>query len=152
VTGANFPQQETAIRVYSAGTFPTPGATLATIVGPVLNDRTLNEFRFLDPPQDTVPLKVPVTAGQTFAVGLELLNQSSGNLLASAIEVDQDGCQAGRNSVLAQGSGWVNACSAGVNGDWGIRAIINPIPEPASLALLAAAALLVRRRSGRFPH
>ena len=56
VTGANFPQQETAIRVYSAGTFPTPGATLATIVAPVLNDRTLNEFRFLDPPQDTIAL------------------------------------------------------------------------------------------------
>jgi hypothetical protein len=71
--------QETAIRIYDGSTFPAPGAVLANdggadaeVVAPLLSDGVLNEFRFLDQAQ-SVPMSVPVSAGQTIAVGLEIL-------------------------------------------------------------------------------
>ena len=36
----------------------------AAIVGPQLSDGAVNEFRFLDPPTNATPMRVPVTAGQ----------------------------------------------------------------------------------------
>ena len=132
VFGGNPSSQETSITIYAAGSFPTPGASLAVVTAPVLTDGTINEFRFLDPPQNSVALQVPVSSGQTFVVGLEILNQSSGNPFASAIEIDQDGCQGGLNSVFVIPGGWQDACLLGVTGDFGIRAIVTP--EPATLA------------------
>ena len=144
-------QIEMAITVSAAGAFPTPGTPLATIVGPTLNDGVVNEFRHLDPPTNLVPLSVPVTAGQQFAVDLEFLNQSSGNPIASSILID-NAIIPGRNSVFAVPGGWLPAGPLGVTGDWGIRAII--VPEPASVVLCGSgivALLLVamRRRSSR---
>ncbi len=133
---------ETAITVSSAGVFPAPGATLATIVAPPLADHTVNEFRYLDPSFDTIALQVPVTAGQTFVVDLEFLNQNSGNLFASSIEIDLDGTLPGVNSISVVGPDtWYDSHLLGVTGDFGIRAIINPIPEPSSYMLLLAALL-----------
>ena len=147
--GPNPPSQEMAITVYAAGPFPTPGAPLAVVTAPVLTDGSINEFRFLDPPADTTALQVAVSANQTFAVGLEFLNQSSGNPFASGVEIDLDGCQAGLNSVFVLPGGWNDACLLGVTGDFGIRAIINPIPEPMTLSFLAFSALglFLRRRA-----
>lgn len=143
--GSNPASQELGIHIYSSGTFPVPGSNLATIVGPVLNDGVINEFRFLDPPTNSVPLSVPVTAGQTFVVGLEFLNQNFGNPSASSIEIDSDGCQVGLNSVYASPGTWGDACTLGVTGDFGIRAIIKPVPEPATMVLLLGGALLLPR-------
>lgn len=50
-----------AILISRAGTFPTPGASALNIVGPVLVDGALNEFRYLGENQ-TVPVIVPVAA------------------------------------------------------------------------------------------
>ncbi len=133
--GTNFPSQELGIDIFAGGVFPSPGAPLATIVAPVLSDLTINEYRHLDPPTDLVALQVPVTAGQVFVVSLEFLNQSAGNPIASGVEFDGDGCQANTNSVFAIPGGWTDACSAGVVGDFAIRAIIRPVPEPGSLLL-----------------
>ena len=45
--GAPFSLQE-AITIHRAGTYPTPGVVAEQILGPVLNDGFLNEFRYLD--------------------------------------------------------------------------------------------------------
>jgi PEP-CTERM motif len=140
----NASQIEMAITVSAAGTFPTPGAPLATIVGPTLNDGVINEFRYLDPPTNSVALNVPVTAGQIFVVDLEFFNQSSGNPTASSIEID-NAIQPGKNSVYALPGGWLDAGPQGVTGDWGIRAIIAPEPSTALLLLVGLVALGVAR-------
>lgn len=139
---------ELAINIYESGAFPTPGALLGTIPLPTLTDTTINEFRFLDPPTNSNPLQIPVTAGQTFVVALEFLNQSSGDTFAPGVEFDTDGCQLGLNTVFTISGGWADSCLLGVTGDWGIRAIVNPIPEPTTAALLGLglAGIAVRRR------
>ncbi len=139
---------ETAITISSAGTFPTPGATLATIANPTLVDMVaVNEFRFLDPPTNNNPVQIPVTAGQTIVIDLEFFNTNSGNNFASSIEHDQDGIQVGVNSVFASGV-WTDAALLGVTGDFGIRAILDPIPEPSTvpLFLFGLGVILARRR------
>jgi hypothetical protein len=123
----------------------------------VLNDTTLNEFRFLDPPTNAVGLSAPVTTGQAFVVSLEFLNQSSGNPFASGPGFDQDGCQPGLNAVEASPGGWVDACVTGVTGDWVIRAVVDCAPVapatsfPARIVLAASivlgAALAFARRN-----
>jgi hypothetical protein len=139
--GGNPQSLELGIHIFAGGTFPTPGALLATVVGPLLSDTTVNEFRHLDPPTNAVPLQIPVTAGQALVVALEFLNQSSGNMFASGVEHDLDGCQAGKNAAFAIPGGWIDACGAGVTGDWAIRAIVKPVPEPGTAILLLMGAL-----------
>jgi hypothetical protein len=140
VIGANADSTETAIHIYAAGTFPTPGTTLASIGGTngvTLKDHMLNEFRFTDPPTNSSALSVPVSAGQTFVVGLEFLNQSSGNAFASSIEVD-GALQTGKNSIYLNppNGTWTSGTDVSLPGDFGIRAILRPVPEPATMALL----------------
>ena len=151
--GGNPASQELGIHVYAAGTFPTPGALLASVTGPLMVDGSVNEFRFRDPPANNLPLQVPVSAGQTFVVAIEFLNQNAGNQFGTSVEIDGDGCQPGKNSVLVIPGGWNDAGLLGVTGDFGIRAVINPIPEPDSLSvlvpLLGGLALLRRGRSAR---
>lgn len=149
--GGDPDHQETAIRIYDGSTFPTPGAVLtndgggnAEIAIPVLADGVLNEFRHLDQAQ-TVPMSVPVSAGQTFAVGLEIFNQSSGGgSFTPSLTYDNDGCQNGKNGVfLFDSSSWSDFCPlGGQTGDWVIRAIIDtgsniPAITPMGLAALA---------------
>ena len=108
LTGGNPPSQEAAIRISAVGAFPVPGAQLAMITAPVLADTTVNEFRFLDPPADTISVQVPVTAGQTFVVDLEIFNSSSGIVMASGIEHDA-AIPFGRNAVLPNANPWADA-------------------------------------------
>ncbi len=147
---------EAAITVSAAGTFPTPGMTFDTILGPTLVDGVVNEFRYLDPPTNFVPLQISVVAGQTFVVDIEFQNANMGNLFVGSIEVDSDGCQTGLNSILSLPGGWNDAGLLGVSGDFGIRAIIQPIPEPGSfMMMLFGAAAVVRRRKpkkGQIPN
>jgi hypothetical protein len=130
--GGNPASLETAITVRAGGAFPTPGATLMTqggnpaiVVGPMLADGILNQFRFLDPPTNTQSLRLPVTSGQVVVVSLEFLNQTSGNPFASDVVWDADGCQSGKNTVFAIPGGWSDACPLGVAGDWMIRAVVD---------------------------
>ena len=106
--GGTPPSLETAITLSPAGTYPTPGAVpLATIVLPTLLDGVPNVFRHLDPPADTMPLQIPVTAGQVIVVDLEFLNTNANNNFAPSVEFDSDGCQNGLNSVFALPGGWL---------------------------------------------
>lgn len=134
--GADPDLMEHSISVLAGGTFPTPGAALtnagavpAVITTPTLMDSTLNEYRDLNDISST-PLSVPVTNGQTFVVSLEYINQNDSTNGPSTIwDADLD-CQANKNAVYIVDveppeDRWVNACDAGVPGDWMIRAIVD---------------------------
>ena len=129
--GGNPTSTERFVNIYGGGTFPTPGPLLAQIQLPMLNDGSANEMRHLDPPVDSVPVNIPVTSGQSFVVALEFLNQNAGNNFGSSVEFDQDGITPNVNSVFAVPGGWIDAGAAGLTGDFGIRAIVRPVPEPA---------------------
>jgi len=138
---------ETAITVHTAGTYPVPGAVLATLSTPFLADVGINEFRNFDPAM-SVPLKIPVAAGQTFVVALEIFNTQSGSPIEPSVVYDGDGCQAGLNAIFPQPSAtWVDACPLGVLGDIAFRAVIDEsvVPVPAadgSLRVVLAMLLL----------
>jgi hypothetical protein len=138
--------------------YPVPGAVLATIAAPTLIDGGPNEFRYLDPGTNVLPLSVAVVAGQDFFVDLEnavafaALTPSTPSLYFS----DQNPADYQRNLIHIEETNtnlypdWFPV-GIGVSraGDWGIRAIIQPVPEPSTYALAAIGAvtlLAVRRR------
>ena len=123
VTGTEPQSIEESIKIFEAGSFPVPGAELASIVGPLMTDGVINEFRYLDENQ-TIPLIVPVTNGQTFVVSFKFLEDPSPSNGPSVVN-DVDGCQAGRNTIDAVGLGWISSCLLGVGGDWVIRAVVD---------------------------
>jgi hypothetical protein len=113
---------EDSISIYAAGTFPTPGALLELLEGPVMTDGVLNEFRYIDEAQ-TILLSVPVTADQVFVVSFKFANDPPA--LGPSVVTDTSGCQGGKNAVDATSLGWVNACALGVSGDFVIRAVVD---------------------------
>lgn len=113
---------ERAIHIYSGTTFPTPGAELALLEGPVLSDGYVNEFRYLDEAQ-SVPLNVPVTSGQQFYVTLEFDNPTDIANGTASVFRDTSGCQASKNVLYAVPGGWLDFCLF-LSGDLVIRAVI----------------------------
>lgn len=140
--GINPTTLERFVNIYSGGTFPTPGPLLAQVNLPPLSDGSANEFRHLDPTTNLIPMQIPVISGQTIVVALEYLNNTSGGGVPSSVETDADGIQAGKNSIFAIPGGWADAALVGVPGDFGLRAIIQPIPEPTTALLLAMGSTL----------
>jgi uncharacterized repeat protein (TIGR01451 family) len=142
-TAANSIEQ--SIEVLRAATFPQPGAVQASILGPVMNDGVLNEFRFLDE-NNTIPLNVAVAANEVFVVAFEFGNvppQGSGPSLVR----DVDGILPGRNGLLADIGGtfqWFNSATLGLTGDWVIRAVVDcpavPTQVDVSIAMSATPA------------
>ena len=126
-SGGTAPQFGEKIEIFRSGTFPNPGMVAQTILGPLLNDGVINEFRFLDENQ-TIPLVVPVTANETFVVSLDF-DVAPPQPEGPSVVRDTDGCQAGRNAIfaeLAPGTNvWFSACALGVTGDWVIRAVVD---------------------------
>jgi hypothetical protein len=123
LTGTAQQSIEDSITIFQAGSFPFPGAELAILEGPLMTDGGFNEFRFLDENQ-TIPLSVPVTGGQTFVVSFQFLNDPNPASGPSLVN-DTDGCQAGKNTIDAVGIGWISSCLLGVGGDWVIRAVVD---------------------------
>jgi len=116
---------EEAIHIYDGATFPTPGTELETLVGPVMTPGYWNEFRYLDEAQ-TMPLLVPVTAGQNFYVTLEFYNPTDVGNGGPSVVRDVDGCQSGRNVLggdIGAGWNWYDFCLL-ISGDIAIRAVI----------------------------
>ncbi|MGD2111694.1 MAG: IPTL-CTERM sorting domain-containing protein [Phycisphaerae bacterium] len=113
---------EDSIKIFEAGTHPTPGALLETIGGPVMTDGVLNEFRYLDENQ-TIPLIVPVSSGQGFVVSFKFLNTPNPTEGPSVV-TDADGCQFGKNGLDEITFGWLDPCLLGVSGDFVIRTIV----------------------------
>jgi hypothetical protein len=112
---------EDSITVYNAGNFPNPGSIKDTFEAPALNDGVLNEFRYQDENQ-TIPISIPVTAGEEFVVSLRFFNNSA--LALPSVVSDNDGCEPQKNAVKAIPGGWTDACSLGVSGNWVIRAVV----------------------------
>jgi hypothetical protein len=163
-SGGSLQSLEDAITVYEAGSFPNPGPIIlngdgqpAELVGPVMTDGGLNEFRFLDE-FNTQPLSIPVTAGQQFVVSLRFFNDNQCNPLlgedcsgvpsvASDCETPPlcfGSCQAGKNAVKVNGIQWTDACSLGVSGDWIIRAVVDCPPEPPGACCLPDGSCVVQ--------
>lgn len=130
VPGDTLPSVEEAIHIYDGSTFPAPGSELLTLAGPVLTDEALNEFRYIDD-QQTIPIDVPVSAGQQFYVTLEFANPTNidpndpndPDYTASVFR-DLNGCQAGKNVLYAIPGGWLNFCIL-ISGDLVIRAVVD---------------------------
>lgn len=102
---------ESAINIY-AGALPNPGSPIFSLPGPVLTDGVINEFNL-----DVIPGHIRVDSGP-FTVSLEFYNDNAGNYLLPSIVDDGNGCQAGKNVIYAIPGGWMDACAAGVTGDW----------------------------------
>ena len=126
---------EDSIIVYNAGVFPNPGSVKDSFDGPALQDGGLNEFRYEDETQ-TIPISIPVSAGEEFVVSLRFGNSNSANQLLPSIVSDRSGCQGGKNAVKVNGTTWTNACALGVSGDWVIRAVIDCGSEPVGAACM----------------
>ena len=115
-----------AIDIFRSGSFPDPGALAESIGGPVLNDGVLNEYRFLDE-NNTIPLIVPVTQGETIVVAL-LFAEAPPAPLGPSVVRDTDGIVPGRNTVYSNfglGFEWRSSESLGLSGDWVIRAVVD---------------------------
>ncbi|HFC29435.1 MAG TPA: DUF11 domain-containing protein [Oceanospirillales bacterium] len=123
-----------SIKFYDAGTFPNPGSMLDEIVGPVLTDGVINEYRFKDE-NSVIPLIVPVTNGNTYVMSLKFLEQPPAT--GPSVVNDTDGCQAGRNGInaLLPPLTWFSSCDLGVSGDWVMRAVIDCTAPPNTLDL-----------------
>ncbi len=87
---------------------PTPN-TPAELIGPVMQGNALHEFRFLDE-NNTVPLSIPVVAGQTFVVSFEFGENHHINPGPDTptIPVDVgDGVMPGRNGIFGIPGGFL---------------------------------------------
>ena len=116
---------EQEIDIYDAGTFPGVGNLLQHIVGPVMTDGVINEYRYLDENQ-TMPLSVPVSQNQTYVVAFFFANPP--NPMQGPSVVADTGCQEGKNTLfgdLGGGFAWFSSCTIGVSGDWVIRAVVD---------------------------
>lgn len=128
------PSVEEAIHIYDGSTFPTPGPELELLEGPVMTPGFWNEFRYLDEAQ-TIPLHVPVTAGQKFYVALEFYNPTDVQHGGPSVVRDIDGYTAGCNVLFGYipGYGWrwwdFNGFPIYLAGDLAIRAVID-CPDP----------------------
>jgi hypothetical protein len=115
------PQQlEQAIHIYAGG-LPNPGTPIFDLPGPQMTDGFLNEFN-LEP----IAGEIVVSSGP-FTVTLEFMNDNAGDLFAPTVVHDGNGCQSGKNVIFAVPGGWLNACSAGISGDWLFYAVYRPV-------------------------
>ncbi len=125
-SGTATPEFGRSIQILRSAAFPNPGAVAETILGPVLTDGVVNEYRYLDENM-LVPLIVPVVQNETFVVALTFDVAPPAPEGPSVVR-DNDGCQAGRNAILANFAGnflWFSACDLGVGGDFAIRAVVD---------------------------
>ena len=77
-----------------------------------MTDGVINEFNLqLMPGNKTI-------ASGPFTVTLEFNNPNAGDIFAPSVVHDGNGCQSGKNVIYAVPGGWMNACAAGVTGDW----------------------------------
>jgi uncharacterized repeat protein (TIGR01451 family) len=125
-SGGSAPEFGRSFAILRSGTFPNPGAVAQTIFGPVLTDGVINEYRYLDE-NNTVPLVVPVVQNETVVVAFTF-DAAPPDFVGPSVVRDNDGCQAGRNAILANVAGnfiWFSSCSLGLAGDFTIRAVVD---------------------------
>jgi hypothetical protein len=122
-TPGHEPSLERAIHIYDGDSFPTPGEELAYLEAPLLTPGAINEFRYLDE-MGTIPISVPVTAGQQFYVTLEYEEPTDVGSGGPSVIRDTDGCQGSKNVLFAIPGGWLNFCLL-LQGDLVIRAVVD---------------------------
>ncbi len=102
---------EEAINIFAGG-LPNPGSPIFSLPGPLMTDGAINEFNL-----QLVPGNKTIASGP-FTVTLEFNNPNAGDIFAPSVVHDGNGCQSGKNVIYAVPGGWMNACAAGVTGDW----------------------------------
>jgi hypothetical protein len=146
-TGGTAPSIEDSITIFEAGAFPVPGDELELLIAPVLTDGVMNEFRFLDE-NNTMPIQVPIAAGEVFVVALQFANTPDPDNGPSVMVDGQStspSCQLGKNAIdcIPPGlcSGWTDACDLilgiGVPGDFVMRAVVDCSDDAAGACCLA---------------
>lgn len=124
-TAGGIDEVHDSITVYRAGTFPVPGTEAAAIVGPVLNDGVMNEWRYLDE-NNTIPLQVPLSSGEVFVVSFRYSDAPV--VGGPSLVRDADGIGAGRNglhALIGNSLIWFDSSALGLTGDWVIRGVVD---------------------------
>lgn len=114
-----------AIFVFDGPGFPTPGTELLFLEAPLLSPNAVNEFRFVDE-NNTIPISVPVSAGQQFYVTLEFGEPTDIVAGSASIVRDQAGCSANTNVIFD--AFWFDFCPfqiLGTPGDTALRAVVD---------------------------
>lgn len=107
--GSPAPVAGAAVHLYGAG-LPNPGAPQLSLAGPVLTSGVLNEY-------DVTGLPGSVVASGPFSVTLEFGTANAGMFLKPSV-VSSGSCKPGVNLIRDQGGSWLDACAAGVTGNW----------------------------------
>lgn len=122
---------EAAIHIFEDGTFPDPGPELATVVDPIMVSNpliqipTMNEFRHLDPPDNTMPIDIPVLMDDAIIVTLEFANPTNIGAGGPNVTGDLDGCTDMANVLYAISTGlWYDGCTF-ANTDIVVRLIVD---------------------------
>ncbi len=110
VFGGNPAQVERALFIYN-GQLPDPGEPVITLPGPQMIDGVINEFNF-----EVLGSFIIETAPVAATLQFQISNLN--NIYAPTLVHDGNGCQGGMNLIKAIPGGWMDACSAGVSGDW----------------------------------
>jgi hypothetical protein len=108
--GGNPPQIEEALHIYN-GQLPNPGPRVFSMPGPNMTDGVINEFN-IEALGNVIIDAAPVAAT------LEIAWPNANDLYAPTLVHDGNGCQGGMNLIKAIPGGWMDACGAGVTGDW----------------------------------
>ena len=115
-TGGSGQSLGDSITISEAGAFPNPGAQLAKLDAPALNDGFFNEYPVVPP--------VPITTGETVVVDFKFFEAPF--LTGPSVVTDTDGCQDSSNGIFAIPPDlWFDACLLGVGGDFAIRAVVD---------------------------
>jgi len=108
--GGNPVQVEQAIHIYN-GKLPNPGDPIFRLTGPSMTDGVINEFN-IDAAGHVLVQQAPVAATLQFQLS------NANNIYAPTLVHDGNGCTSGMNLIKAIPGGWMDACSAGITGDW----------------------------------
>ena len=142
--GGASPSQQAAIRI-SDWFERSPEAALGTIDSPILIDGEINEFRYFDPATNLVPISIPVVASQIYSVDLEFLSGIEGEQNLPSILANTSPFGIRGSIYFPSSANWFNQIEVledwPSTGDFAIRAIIIPVPEPSSLSLTSLLAM-----------
>jgi hypothetical protein len=108
--GGNPPQVEQALHIYN-GQLPYPGEPVFTMPGPNMVDGVVNEF-------DIEALGSFFVQSPPVAATLQFQVSNAGDFYAPTMVHDGNGCLSGMNLIKAIPGGWMDACNAGITGDW----------------------------------
>ncbi|MFT5287251.1 MAG: hypothetical protein ACI8TQ_003432 [Planctomycetota bacterium] len=102
---------EQAIHIYPGG-LPNPGVPQFSLLAPLLTDGAFNQFNISTTPGNRI-----INSGP-FTVTLEFANANAGSAFSPSVFSAAPSCTGGKNVIFATPGGWLDACVAGVSGNW----------------------------------